>query len=842
MLTTTSLHAGWEFIQSSREHTSLANSKVEWLPAQVPGHVHLDLIQNGIIADPFVQMNELGCQWVDDAEWSYRTKFDWSPKEGLPRRELKFEGLDTVCTVFLNGKKIAEHDNMFVPLSLDVTKSLKEGENELRIDFQSAVKVGEKRKAKYLASEGMKPDQEYFFDRSFVRKAQYMFGWDWGPRLVSCGIWRPVSLVEFESRITDVHVTYEWPQPDVVVVKIATQCEGEGVVIHALEGAGSLIGDGAFVLKDPELWSPDEPNTLRLTTGIYPLGEDLEPFQIEPEALDEESIPIIDAVTHALLVADSHDATIQHIGIAKVDLVRQADEFGESFEFVVNGRRIWARGANWIPDHSFPATVSRERLREQLERCLDMGFNMLRVWGGGLYESDDFYELCDEMGILVWQDFPFGCAYYPDDKAFQKVIAEEAYTNILRLRNHPCLALWCGNNENHEMYHNGWGGMENRPKRYYGLPLYEGTLPEVLAKADPCRSYIPSSPIGTPPQEKKVDDKRTGPNADSYGDQHNWDVWHGRGDWRFYSDSKGRFSSEYGFGSSCGLECWNAAGVDASADFMGPVVRWHDKTNKGYETFVGYTKLHYPDPVTLEDWIYFSQLNQRDALRHGVEHYRRSEFCRGSLIWQVNDCWPVQSWAILDSLGNYKALAYELRRLYADQLLSLERKNEILKLWVANDGQESWVDNFALRAFHTVTGELLREWETEAEFDSDSRGVILEVDATGLNVNETIVVATAFDGAWPVWRLLGEPKSTRFPSPEPITVSTKYDGFIRIKTTTPLVDLMLTDGGSVKNLADNFITVAEAGMFDVRVGHTPTKLEARSLAGKHPVIVTRSPI
>jgi beta-mannosidase len=367
-------------------------------------------------------------------------------------------------------------------------------------------------------------------------------------------------------------------------------------------------------------------------------------------------------------------------------------------------------------------------------------------------------------------------------------------------------------------------------------------LPDVLGKTDPKRSYIASSPIGTPPAEKAPDAKRRGPNADGYGDQHNWDVWHGRGDWRFYSDSKGRFSSEYGFASSPTLECWKAAGVDESVDYQSPVARWHDKTAKGYDTFVGYTKLHYPDPASLEDWIYYSQLNQRDALRHGVEHYRRSEFCRGSLIWQVNDCWPVQSWAILDSLGNYKALAYELRRLYADVMFSLERHNEKVTLWVANDGSESWADSVSLQAFHTVTGELVKEWDVEAECDADARRAILDVDISGLNVSQTILYASAFDANEPVWRLLGEPKETRFPSAAKLTVSTAGDGHIRIHTPTPLVDLMLLDNGSVANIGDNFLTIPQPGVFDVRVHTAPTKLTARSLAGIHPVVLTRSPL
>lgn len=842
MLTKSYLHSGWEFIQTARESGSISTSKVEWLPAQVPGHIHLDLVANGIIADPFAQMNEIGCQWVDDVDWSYRTRFQWSPKEGLPHRELQFEGLDTICSITLNGQKIAEHENMFVPLAVDVTKLLKEGENELRVDFLSAVRVGEERKARYLKKEGLPPDQAMFFDRSFVRKAQYMFGWDWGPRLVSCGIWRPVCLVEFESRILDVHVTYERPNADVVVVKVATQHEGTGTVIHALEGAGALIGDGAFVLHDPELWCPDEPNTLQLTTGLYPPGEDLQLFQLDPDELEEEMLPYVEARVHELLAAGSYDARVQNLGICDVELQREPDELGESFEFLVNGRKLWARGANWIPDHSFPSVVSRQRVREQLTRCKDLGFNMLRVWGGGMYESDDFYEICDELGILVWQDFPFACAYYPDDDAHQKALAKEAEINIRRLRNHPSLAIWCGNNENHEMYAYGWGGMDRRPPRYCGEQLYETALPKLLAKADPERAYIPSSPIGSPPAERVTGGQKGGPNADGYGDQHNWDVWHGRGDWRHYSDSQGRFISEFGFASSCGAACWRAAGVDSSAGYRSPAVRWHDKTAKGYDTFIDYARLHYPDPASLENWIYYSQLNQRDALRHGIEHYRRSEFCSGTLIWQLNDCWPVQSWAILDFLGEYKALAYELRRLYSDRLLSIERTNDTATLWIANDSESPWADGFALRAFHTVTGEVLREWEIEGECAAGFRGPLLSADLKGLNVHETLLAGSAFEGAADVWRLLGAPKSMRFGAPAPLTISTHDDGVIRIETPTPLVDLMLTEEGSVSNLLDNFLTVPEPGLLEARVTRAPSRLEARSLAGRHPVVLTRSPL
>ena len=257
------------------------------------------------------------------------------------------------------------------------------------------------------------------------------------------------------------------------------------------------------------------------------------------------------------------DLATTRCDVGTVRLLRERDEWGESFEFELNGRKVWARGANWIPDDNFPSRITKAKLRAGLERCKAMGFNMLRVWGGGLYETDEFYDLCDELGLLVWQDFPFACAYYPDDEVAQAVVRAEAAENVRRLRNHPCLALWCGNNENHEMFSNGWAPPERTPDRYYGERLYDGTLPEVVDDLDAGRSYIPSSPIGTPPDERPEDAKRRGPNADLWGDQHNWDVWHGRGDWRHYTDSKGRFSSEYGFAAACGLPRVAGGGRDA---------------------------------------------------------------------------------------------------------------------------------------------------------------------------------------------------------------------------------------------------------------------------------------
>jgi beta-galactosidase/beta-glucuronidase len=771
MLRSTYLHSGWQFAEKGWlcDGGEYAITP-DWLDAQVPGHVHLDLLRHGVIADPFSGMAELGCQWVDEREWSYRISFEWTPDGELPRQSLFFEGLDTVCKVFLNDREIAEHDNMFLPLEVDVTELLVAGTNTVRVDFQSAVSVGNARRAEYFAKEGLPLETRSFTERAFVRKAQYMFGWDWGPRLVGCGIWKPVHLIEFGAS-----------QPSSV--------EGG-------KGGGRDTSD-----------RPDRP---------------------------------------------------------VVKLLREPDQWGESFEFEIDGKKIWMKGANWIPDHSFPATITRAQLRDRLEKCVDMGFNMLRVWGGGFYESDDFYELCEELGIWVWQDFPFACSYYPDDDDFKSMMRPEAEYHVARLRQYACLVLWCGNNENETLHYDRWAG-DTTPDRYHGEAIYQDVLREVVERLDPNTPYIPTSPIGNA--------HNAGPNSGGFGDQHCWDVWHGRGDWKHYAESTGRFSSEYGFASSCSLATWDKVLDDWAEDYPfdldDPVLNWHDKTRKGRKTFVDLVKLHYPDPKTLADWVYYSQLNQRDAMRAGVEHYRRSEFCRGSLIWQLNDCWPVQSWSILDSEGHYKAVAYELRRLYDDTLLSIERKNDLIKVHAVNDGEVAdW--SISLDAYNLQTGEHIEQLASaEIQIGEDARKVVLEASLKGLSVPDTIIVASASIGAQSLpshagerqgeglledespdvdplsafaWHLLAEPKQARFDPPEPILASIAEEGYLTLQTSQPVVDLMVTDEDDVANLIDNFATVVQPGTFALRYLGSGDGLKARSLAGWHQVILTRSPL
>jgi beta-mannosidase len=808
------VHAGWTLFGKSwpAAPERLGFSLLEPLPAEVPGHVHLDLLRAGVIADPFAAAHELGCQWVDEEDWSYRTRFEFSPDPARPRRLLRFEGLDTVCSVWLNREQIAEHDNMFVPLELDVSERLVAGSNELRVDFLSAARVARERRRAYLERESLPETTLHFHERSFVRKAQYMFGWDWGPRLVSAGIWKPLRLLEYRSRLLDVRVRERYLEGGDVELTFESSVDGPGEVLHFVEGNGPVRDGEPLRLSKPELW--------------WPAG-------FGPQRLHRATSLLVEAGAggqRAALEAGALDRCERRLGFRRLRLLEERDSFGRSFEFEVNGKKLWAVGANWIPDDSFPARVSDAQTRRALERARDLGMNMLRVWGGGLYESDTFYDAADELGLLVWQDFAYACSYYPDDEASQVIARGEALAALTRLRHHPSLALWCGNNENLTMYFDKWGGAEGHPARYYGETIYERVLPELIAELDSGRPYIPSSPYGG-----------EAPNGGGTGDQHYWDVWHGRGDYPFYADSSARFSSEFGFASAPGRQALGRMlhGIETPLEqsIRHPLARWHDKTAKGYDTFVGYVELHYPRSENLEEWSYYSQLNQRDALRFGIEHYRRSEFCKGALIWQLNDCWPVQSWAVIDSEGDYKAAAFDLRRLYAPLLLSIEKRGDLARLWVVLDNAlEPCSGKVVLEARSLTNGDVFRHWTAKVKLLVGERRVALEAELGGLPAHDTLLVASFGDVQ--ASALLVEPKEL---SLSPACLRASADSIsLTIESDGPLVDLLIWDEEDALVLYDNFVTLPEAGRFSLRARGVPSRLAARSLAGRHEIVTPPS--
>jgi beta-mannosidase len=579
---------------------------------------------------------------------------------------LRFDGLDTIATIRLNDEVVASTDNMFVEHEFDVTEVLREGTNELEVCFESAERVGLARRdgAEGLDETRATPFGRRLGARSFVRKAQYHWGWDWGPRLRGCGIWKGVSLVRMPvARITDWSWRVHFGDGGSATVTIDATVDGDADIEVRVHGHGvDLQGSTSVRIEEPRRWWP---------AG---LGEQ----------------PLYDLTVTARAAGDIVDEATARIGMREVELVREPDDAGESFAFHVNGVPMFAKGANWIPDDTFPARTTRARVFELLGLARDCGMNMIRIWGGGVYESEDFYDACDELGLLVWQDFPYACAPYPEDDEAVHVALEESTRAVRRVRNHTSLALWCGNNENQWL---AWLMSGGKEKRVLGQRLYDDVLPSVVAAEDPGRPYWPSSPWGSEPN----------PSGDDTGDCHYWNVWHGEGDWRHYTKCTSRFVSEFGFSGPPDRRTLEEVLLPAEVGADTPAMRWHDKTNKGYETYLGYIALHYPVPETYDDLVYYGQLNQADALRFGIEHFRRSRpHTMGTLAWQLNDCWPVQSWAWVDSALRPKAVWYAARRFYAPLLLSLWQADDagIVNVSLVNDDPDRRrAGSLVLRAF-----------------------------------------------------------------------------------------------------------------------------------------------
>ncbi len=700
---TTEIADNWEFarrLPPGHDLFQRDGGEKTWLPATVPGHVHQDLARVGAIQDPFYRLGEMGARWVDDADWTYRTTFavspeQWEARGASGRHFLQFGGLDTVARVYLNDALIAETENGYIPHRFDVSETLREGGNALRVELDSALRVGNERAAAYLADGASERGQQTYFNfgpRAFIRKPQYQWGWDWGPELVGVGITGGVELVTIpHAEITDWHLRYTFTDPitvDMTVTLTVTKYSNEsltaGIALYA-------PGDNT-----PEMRLPDAPGVYTVTLLVpgqkvapwNPNGQDVLgtlALPIKPKGDPQKRYLLNLRVWRTDDDPDADKELVYHkgvsVGFKKVELLREpdADGKGAGFRFRVNGFDTFIRGANWIPDSPFPAAITREQLRHKLTLARDAGFNMLRVWGGGLYESEDFYGLCDELGLLVWQDFGFACSMYPDDlPGFVDAVRAEADAAVKRIRHRASLTLWCGGNENSQLAEDRWDGNE-QATRFFGETLIHETLPAVLAELDPDTPYWPNSPYSGVPG--------VAANADDYGDAHYWQVWHGLGDWVHYAANDCRFSSEFGFASPCGFATWDACTAPEDRTPRSSVAMWHDKTRKGYETYLGYIETHFPVIETWDDLVYYGQANQAMALSFGVEHWRRRKGrCWGTLFWQLNDCWPTQSWAVIDSAGEGKMAYYAAKRaFYAPVLLSLVERSGTVEAHIIND-------------------------------------------------------------------------------------------------------------------------------------------------------------
>jgi beta-mannosidase len=640
----------------------------QWMDAKVPGCVHTDLMKNKVIPDPFFRDNEKDMQGISDIGWEYKKTFMISDTLfRSPQIELCCEGLDTYANVYLNDSLVLVADNMFREWTVNIHSFLRIGPNTLRIQFPAV--TGED-KSRYDRLRHKLPGDE----KVVCRKAAYQFGWDFGPRLITSGIWKPIyirawthfdfvnvqyiqnSINDSVANMTAVF-TYKIAVSDSATIQLSV--DGNLLVQKKVPPTGTVtIGRVDFKIPNPKRWWPNG------------MGD-----------------PYLYPIHHKIYFASrlSAEGTTK-VGLRTIDLYEERDAKGSDFKFVVNGISIFIKGANYIPQDNFVTRVTDSSYKALVASVKASHMNMLRVWGGGIYEKDIFYNLCDENGILVWQDFMFACAMYPDNPEFIRSIQVEAIQNVARLRNHPCIALWCGNNEIDEGWKN-WGWQKQykyTPKdstevwnNYAGI--FGGTLVSVIAKFDSLRPYITSTP-------------RIGwghPESTQQGDMHYWGVWWGKEPFSKYKEKTGRFMTEYGFQGFPSLSTIQKFTLPADRQLGSAVMKSHQKHPVGYETIDEYMQRDYKYPKDFSSYIYVSQLLQAEGIKTAIEAHRRAKpYCMGTLYWQLNDCWPGISWSSRDYYGTEKALHYYVKDEYQTLLVSPVIDKGVLHVYIVSDSLE----------------------------------------------------------------------------------------------------------------------------------------------------------
>ena len=635
--------AAWQFRDATKEGA--------WAPAIVPGCVHRDLLRNGQIPDPFWGTNELGLQWIEERDWEYRRTFEIAPAVlAAEVVELVADGLDTVATVMLNGQVVARTDNMFIGWRWNVKPLLRPGSNELRIRFGSAMHYVRT----HFTENRPREINDSVGGCAVMRKEQCQFGWDWAPRLLTAGIWRDLRIEAWTAnRLVDARVLQQHQRDgggNVVAVALEVTPElarnDEAAtydVALSLDGADVAKTSGRrgalkLIVADPKLW--------------WPAGQGSQPlYTIQ--------------VTARTGTGQACGSWTRRIGLRTLVLDRHPDQWGESFQFVVNGRPVFCKGAAWIPAHAFVAGLARADYARPLRAAIAANMNCLRLWGGGIYESEDFYDLCDEMGLLVWHDFMFACTLCPFDRAFLENVRAEAEYQVKRVRHHACLALWCGNNELAQL---NTAELAEPSRRAGYEALFHHILPAVVAACDGVTSYWPTSQWHG--NFDTVNDNYAG---ELRGDTHFWDVWFARKPVKEYEKYRFRFVSEFGMQSYSSPETQATFCPPENSNIFGAIMENHQKSPGGNQIILDYVSRRYRLPRSQEALIYLSQLNQAVCVGTGVEQYRRSmPRCMGALYWQLEDCWPVTSWSSVEYTGRWKALHYAARRFYAPALVTAE--------------------------------------------------------------------------------------------------------------------------------------------------------------------------
>ncbi len=754
---TISLEGSWQF-----RNTNGTN----WYPATVPGSAHKDLLDNNLIEDPFIGDNEIHLQWISKSDWEYRKPFnvdnEFLQKEHL---QLTFEGLDTYASVFLNDSLILKTNNAFRAYKIDVKPFLK-SENEIRILFENTSDFELKAASKlpYTLPEGL---------RVFTRKAQFQYGWDWGPKLNTSGIWRPITLTGWDDyKAEDVYIKQKYLDANKAELEIQL---GEHTALNQtlnykvyvddiLQKSFHEIPDAKrnclkVEIQNPKRWWP------------HNLGE---PHQYKITVVVKNGTTILDSIS-------------TKIGLRTVEFFTEKDSIGESFYFKVNGVPVYAKGANYIPQHSFQNKVNWANYNQLLDDVVNANMNMLRVWGGGIYEEDEFYELCDEKGIMVWQDFMFACAMYPGDQAFLDNVQQETLQNVKRLRNHPSLVLWCGNNESSEGWHR-WGWQENRSdsekNEIWGkyLKVFDSILPNTVKKFSDTPYWETSPKFG-----------RGNPKYQTHGDAHDWWVWHDGYPFKHYENKVPRFMSEFGFQSFPSFETIRFINQSDTIRLDTDGFKNHQKHVRGFETIRAYMERDFPVPKTPEEYVYVSQLLQAYGIVKGIEAQRRSKpYCMGSLYWQLNDCWPAVSWSSIDFFGNWKALHYKAKKAFDNVMITSELNKDTLTLFVVNDHLDPIQDILKL-SLKNFNGEVL--WSssipTIVSASSSQKVQTIDLSTISFDPKESFLMVEFHEKRKPIYFV--NPKGLQLKN-EPITkkISKTENGYtIELSSKTLQKDVFL---------------------------------------------------
>lgn len=673
---TLSLNEGWEFTQMNKD---------QWYSAEIPGSVQRDLVRHNVLPDPFYGTNEKDIQWVEDENWDYRNTFTVTATQlKYDNAQIFFEGLDTHADVFLNGSRILRTQNMFVGHKVEVKNLLKEGENQLYIRFHSPIQLMMPVRATFGYDYPAGNDHREEKLSIYNRKAPYHFGWDWGIRIVQMGIWKPVSIDFYNTaRINDFYVKQQQVTKEKAVLE-------NQIEIHSLVDANATISVGySLNQKQPNQTNKVlvQPTPIHKTVALKK-GKNIVPIDL---TIDNPYLwmPIEWGLQHlydfhaTLTINDQTvDKKNERIGLRSVRLVQEPDSHGRSFSFEVNGFPLFAKGANYIPGEIFTTQQDNEYYERLFNNITAANMNFVRVWGGGIYENEEFYRQADERGILVWQDFIFGCVAYPSDDQFLNNVQSEAIYNIKRLRNHASLAFWCGNNEIEEGL-NHWGWQKDYPEEVmaHWFEGYDKTfrslLPSMVDEFDGTRSYIHGSPFNS---------NWGNPEKFASSDAHDWGLWYGHLPFEAMADRLPRFASEFGFQSFPEMKVIKSFAPEDQWSLESDVMTVHQKASTGNSLIKKYMDMYYHEPSNFEDFVYIGLVMQGNGMEESVEAMRRGRpYCMGALYWQLNDDWPVVSWSSIDYYNNWKAQHYRMRDVLAPLALGIESKNDQLNFYTMSD-------------------------------------------------------------------------------------------------------------------------------------------------------------